>query len=88
MAEILKVPKISETISEVTITSLLVKQDDSVSQGQIVAEFETDKANFDFESPWAGKILKVFAKAGQTLKVGESLAIVGENGEDISNLVQ
>ncbi|MFH1614080.1 MAG: biotin/lipoyl-containing protein [Planctomycetota bacterium] len=82
MAEVLKVPKISDTISEVTINNWLVKEGDTVKKDQILAQFETDKANFDYESPRTGIILKILASQGQTLKVGDSLIIVGQAGED------
>ncbi len=86
MAEVLKVPKISDTVSEITVNTWLVKEGNSVEQGQILAQFETDKANFDYESPISGTVLKILATEGQTLKVGDSLAIIGQDGQDISEL--
>lgn len=86
MAEVLKVPNISDTVSEITINTWHVREGSSVEKGQIIAQFETDKANFDYESPISGTVLKILATEGQTLKVGDSLAIIGQDDEDISEL--
>ena len=88
MAEVLKVPRISDTIEDITINSWLIKEGDSVAAEQVIAQFETDKANFDYESPHEGKVLKILAEHGRTLKVGDPLAIIGQDGEDISELIK
>ena len=77
MAEVLKVPKIRETVSEIVINSWAVNEGDMVTKGQVIAQFESDKANFEYESPMDGTILEILAGEGQTLKVGDPLATIG-----------
>ncbi|MFH1616846.1 MAG: biotin/lipoyl-containing protein [Planctomycetota bacterium] len=88
MAKILTVPKISETVTEITINSWHVKEGETKAPNQLLSQFETDKAIFDYESPAAGVLLKIIVPAGETVQVGLPLAIVGQAGEDYSELLK
>src|SRR5690606_17542312 len=65
----------------------LKKVGDKISEGDILAEIETDKATMEFESFHEGTLLYIGVKEGETTKVDELLAIIGEEGEDISALI-
>lgn len=64
-------PRISENVDSGTVLKILVKVGDSVEAEQPLAEFESDKANFDVPSPLKGKIAEVNIKEGQTAKTGQ-----------------
>ncbi len=83
MAFEFKFPDVGEGITEGEIVKWLVKEGDSVKQDQIIAKIETDKAIVDIPSPKAGVILKLGHKEGDTIKVGEVLAVIGEKGETL-----
>jgi len=87
MAEIITMPRLSDTMEEGTVASWLKNVGDSVSEGDILAEIETDKATMEFESFHEGTLLHIGVKQGETTKVDELLAIIGEEGEDISGLL-
>lgn len=71
-------------ITEATITSLVKKEGDEVQRGDVIALVETQKVSFEVVSPTNGFILKIMFEVGDTVKVGESVAIVGKKDEDIS----
>jgi len=81
MATDFKFPDLGEGITEGEIKKWLVKVGDKVKQDQGLAEVETDKAVVEIPSPAAGTVLKVDHKEGEIVKVGETLAIIGEEGE-------
>ncbi len=88
MAEIITMPRLSDTMEEGTVASWLKKVGDAVAEGDILAEIETDKATMEFESFYEGTLLHIGIKEGETAKVDALLAIIGEKGEDISGLLK
>ncbi len=87
MAEIINMPRLSDTMEEGTVATWLKKVGDKISEGDILAEIETDKATMEFESFYEGTLLYIGIQEGQTTKVDELLAIIGDEGEDISGLI-
>jgi pyruvate dehydrogenase E2 component (dihydrolipoamide acetyltransferase) len=88
MAQILGLPKLSPTMEEGVLVRWTKKEGDKVSPGDLIAEVETDKANMDFNVEDEGVLLKFLVKAGETVKLGAPVAIIGKAGEDISALEQ
>ena len=88
MAEIINMPRLSDTMEEGTVASWLKKVGDKIEEGDILAEIETDKATMEFESFHEGTLLHIGVQEGETTKVDELLAIIGEEGEDISELLK
>ncbi|WMN11242.1 pyruvate dehydrogenase complex dihydrolipoamide acetyltransferase [Marivirga salinae] len=88
MAEVIKMPKMSDTMEEGVIASWLVKEGDEVSTGDILAEVETDKATMELESYEDGVILHIGIKEGDAVPVDGVIAIIGEKGEDIDDLLK
>ncbi|MEM1002407.1 MAG: 2-oxo acid dehydrogenase subunit E2, partial [Bacteroidota bacterium] len=87
MAEVINMPRLSDTMEEGTVASWLKKVGDKVEEGDILAEIETDKATMEFESFHEGTLLHIGVQEGETTKVDQLLAIIGEEGEDISGLL-
>ncbi|MBU2922270.1 pyruvate dehydrogenase complex dihydrolipoamide acetyltransferase [Winogradskyella psychrotolerans] len=85
MAEVINMPRLSDTMEEGTVASWLKKVGDKVEEGDILAEIETDKATMEFESFNEGTLLHIGVQEGETAKVDTLLAIIGEEGEDISS---
>jgi 2-oxoglutarate dehydrogenase E2 component (dihydrolipoamide succinyltransferase) len=79
MAEI-KVPELAESITEGTIAQWLKKKGDQVQKGEYVVELETDKVNVEIISDYDGVLTELLAEEGDTVKVGETIAVVGEQG--------
>ena len=84
MATQLNMPQMGYDMEEGTVIRWLVEEGAEVALGDAVAEIETDKAAVDFESPVAGVLLKVLVAEGTTVPVGETIAIVGDAGEDLA----
>tara|TARA_R110002051_G_scaffold88673_2_gene156225 strand:+ start:42394 stop:44061 length:1668 start_codon:yes stop_codon:yes gene_type:complete len=84
MAEVINMPRLSDTMEEGTVATWLKKVGDAISEGDILAEIETDKATMEFESFSEGVLLHIGIQEGETAKVDTLLAIIGEDGEDIS----
>ncbi len=84
MAEIINMPRLSDTMEEGTVATWLKKVGDKIEEGDILAEIETDKATMEFESFNEGTLLYIGVEEGGTAKVDTLLAIIGEAGEDIS----
>lgn len=82
MAEVVRMPKMSDTMTEGIIAKWHKKVGDQVSSGDLVAEVETDKATMDFESYQEGTLLYLGAEEGQSVAVDGVIAVVGEEGED------
>ncbi len=80
-------PKLSDTMEEGVIAKWNVKEGDKVESGDVIAEVETDKATMDVEVFDPGTILKIVAHEGDTVPLGGKIAIIGEEGEDISDLL-
>ncbi|GAB3196582.1 pyruvate dehydrogenase E2 component (dihydrolipoamide acetyltransferase) [Pontibacter aydingkolensis] len=87
MAEVIKMPKMSDTMTEGVIASWLKKEGDKVSSGDILAEVETDKATMELESYDDGTLLYIGPKKGESVPVDAVIAIIGKEGEDISGLL-
>lgn len=87
MAEVIKMPRLSDTMEEGTVATWLKKVGDKVEEGDILAEIETDKATMEFESFYEGTLLHIGVKEGETAAVESLLAIIGEKDEDISELI-
>jgi pyruvate dehydrogenase E2 component (dihydrolipoamide acetyltransferase) len=87
MAEIIKMPKMSDTMTEGTIAAWLKKVGDKVKSGDILAEVETDKATMELENYEDGTLLYIGPKEKESVVVDGILAIVGKEGEDFSALL-
>jgi len=87
MAELINMPRLSDTMEEGTVAKWYKKVGDSVIEGDILAEIETDKATMEFESFQEGELLYVGIQEGGTAPVDSLLAIIGEKGEDISGMI-
>lgn len=88
MAEIVRMPKLSDTMTEGVVAEWHKKVGDSVESGELLAEIETDKATMEFESFQDGVLLHIGVEKGQTAAVDSVLCILGEKGEDISELLK
>ena len=88
MAEVINMPRLSDTMEEGTVATWLKAVGDKVEEGDILAEIETDKATMEFESFNEGVLLHIGIEEGKTAKVDTLLAIIGEEGEDISELLK
>ena len=87
MAIVVNMPRLSDTMEEGTVASWLKNVGDFVEEGDILAEIETEKATMEFESFNEGVLLHIGVKEGETTKVDQLLAIIGEEGEDISDIL-
>jgi pyruvate dehydrogenase E2 component (dihydrolipoamide acetyltransferase) len=87
MAEVIKMPKLSDTMTEGVVANWLKKVGDEVKEGEILAEIETDKATMEFESFYTGTLLHIGVEKGKAAPVNEILAIIGKKGEDIASLL-
>jgi pyruvate dehydrogenase E2 component (dihydrolipoamide acetyltransferase) len=87
MADYIVMPKLGFDMREGVLNTWLKSVGDSVSKGEIVAEIESDKATLELESQVAGTLLHLLHEPGDVVPVGANLAIVGEQGEDVSGLV-
>ena len=87
MAELITMPKMSDTMTEGVIVAWHKKPGDKVSSGDLLAEIETDKATMDLESYQDGTLLYIGVKKGETVAVDGILAIIGEKGEDYKQLL-
>lgn len=88
MAEIITMPRLSDTMTEGTVASWLKKVGDKISEGDILAEIETDKATMEFESFHSGTLLYIGVQEGETANVDSVLAIIGKEGEDYKSLLE
>lgn len=86
MAEVITMPRLSDTMTEGKVAKWNLKLNDPVNEGDVLAEIETDKAVQDFESEVKGVLLYIGVEEGQAAPVDSVLAIIGEPGEDISSL--
>lgn len=88
MAEIIRMPKLSDTMTEGVVAQWHKKIGDTVKSGDLLADIETDKATMEFESFQEGTLLYIGVEKGKTAPVDSILAIVGKKGEDISALLE
>ena len=87
MAKVLEMPKLSPTMTEGQLTVWHKKEGDAVAVDDLLAEVETDKATMEFRSFDKGTLLKLLVPADSLVQLGQPVAIIGEQGEDISKLV-
>ena len=87
MAEVINMPRLSDTMEEGTVAKWLKQVGDKVEEGDILAEIETDKATMEFESFHEGTLLHIGIQEGDGAPVDSLLAIIGDEGEDISALL-
>jgi pyruvate dehydrogenase E2 component (dihydrolipoamide acetyltransferase) len=85
MAEVILMPRLSDTMTEGVIAAWHKKVGDPIKKGDLLAEIETDKAIQEFESYWNGTLLHIGTDKGGKLQVNDLLAIIGNEGEDISS---
>lgn len=88
MAELITMLALSPTMEEGTLVEWLKSEGDTVAEGELIAEIETDKATMEMESFFDGTILKLLVKKGDAIPVGAPLAVIGEPGEDYSSLLE
>ena len=88
MATDVTMPQLSDTMDEGTILTWLKSEGDSVSRGDALAEVATDKADLEIECFHEGTLIKVHAAEGATVKVGEVIAVIGEEGESVEDKPQ
>lgn len=87
MAELINMPRLSDTMEEGTVAKWFKQVGDTVKEGDILAEIETDKATMEFESFQEGELLHIGIEEGGTAPVDSLLAIIGEKGEDIKSML-
>ena len=87
MAELINMPRLSDTMEEGTVAKWYKKVGDMVKEGDILAEIETDKATMEFEAFQEGELLYIGIKEGGTAPVDSLLAIIGSKGEDIKDMI-
>ncbi len=83
MAQIIDMPKLSDTMTVGTLVKWLKNEGDAVQTGDMLAEVETDKATMELESFFDGTLLKQFVAAGAEVAIGDPLCAVGEPGEKV-----
>ncbi|MFP4407693.1 MAG: dihydrolipoamide acetyltransferase family protein [Spirochaetaceae bacterium] len=88
MAERIVMTALSPTMEEGTILKWDKKEGDTVSAGDVLCEVETDKASMEYESTQEGTLLKIVLGENESAKVGDTIAVLGEQGEDISDLLK
>ncbi len=87
MAELINMPRLSDTMEEGTVAKWYKKVGDTIREGDILAEIETDKATMEFESFQEGELLHIGIEEGGTAPVDSLLAIIGYKGEDIKDMI-
>src|ERR1051325_9234814 len=83
MANIIEMPKLSDTMTVGTLVKWLKKEGDPVKTGDMLAEVETDKATMELESFFDGTLLKIFAPGGSQVAIGAPLCAIGKPGEKV-----
>ena len=87
MAEIVYMPQLSDTMVEGVVAGWFKKVGDKVASGEVLAEIETDKATMEFESFYDGTLLHIGVETGKAVPVNTLLAVIGEEGEDVSKIL-
>src|ERR1700733_8365640 len=88
MAELIKMPKMSDTMTEGVLAKWHKKVGDKVKSGDVLAEIETDKATMDFESYQDGTLLSIGVEEGKAVPVDAPIAVIGKEGEDYKALLE
>lgn len=83
MANVIEMPKLSDTMTTGTLVKWLKKEGDKVASGDMLAEVETDKATMELESFFDGVLLRIFIPAGSSVPIGAALCAVGKSGESV-----
>jgi pyruvate dehydrogenase E2 component (dihydrolipoamide acetyltransferase) len=83
MAEVIEMPKLSDTMEEGGIAAWLKKEGDFVKEGEAFVEIETDKATMEYNSPFEGTLLKILVPAGKACALNEPICVIGEKGENV-----
>lgn len=86
--EVIKMPRLSDTMEEGTVAAWLKKVGDTVEEGDILAEIETDKATMEFESFYSGTLLYIGIQEGESAPVDEVLAVIGPAGTDVEAVLK
>jgi len=86
--QVITMPRLSDTMTDGTVATWLKKQGDSVEEGDILAEIETDKATMEFESFYEGNLLHIGVQEGETAPVDSLLAIIGPEGTNVSSIIE
>ncbi|MEI6105826.1 MAG: pyruvate dehydrogenase complex dihydrolipoamide acetyltransferase [Opitutae bacterium] len=84
MADIIDMPKLSDTMTVGTLVKWLKKEGDTVQAGDMLAEVETDKATMELETFFTGTLIKIFAEAGSQVAIGAALCAIGKPGEIVA----
>ncbi|MFN6039220.1 MAG: pyruvate dehydrogenase complex dihydrolipoamide acetyltransferase [Bacteroidota bacterium] len=87
MAEVVKMPKLSDTMTEGVVALWHKKVGDKIKSGDLLADIQTDKATMEFESFYDGVLLHIGVEKGQAAPVDAILAIIGKEGEDITSIL-
>ena len=87
MAEIVRMPRLSDTMTDGVVSKWHKKEGDQIKEGDLLADIETDKATMEFESFQEGVLLYIGVKESESAPVDSILAILGEENEDISSLI-
>jgi len=85
MATYVTMPKLGLTMTEGTVTAWNAGEGDNVKQGQVIATVATDKLTYEVEAPEDGSLLKILVKEGDSVPVGENLAVIGKAGEKVED---
>ncbi len=88
MANKILMPKLSPTMEEGQISSWVKEEGDEIEANETIAEVDTDKATMEMTSLEAGTLLKILVPAGENAKLGQTIGIIGEEGEDFSDLLK
>lgn len=90
MAQIVEMPKLSDTMTEGGVASWLKKVGEQVDEGEALLEIETDKATMEYYSPYEGTLLKILVQEGETSALSAPIAVLGEQGEsfDLDQLIK
>jgi pyruvate dehydrogenase E2 component (dihydrolipoamide acetyltransferase) len=87
MAEIVRMPALSDTMTEGTLVAWHKSVGDKVKSGDLLAEIETDKAVMEFQSPFDGVLLHIGIEAGNAVPVNDIIAVIGKAGEDVNAIL-
>src|ERR1017187_2957910 len=88
MAEIVRMPKMSDTMTEGVVSKWYKKVGDKIKTGEVVADIETDKATMEFESYQEGTLLYIGVETGKAVPVDAIIAVIGKEGEDFQALIK
>jgi len=88
MAEVIRMPKMSDTMEEGVISTWLKKEGDTIQSGDILAEIETDKATMELEAYEEGTLLHIGVQAQEAAPINAVIAVIGQPGEDITSLLK